>query len=95
MIKRTGLAAAFAALLLMAPAAFATESAWAYRQERAAERRYERLVQRQERAQREADRKYERAMRRIERAEQRRAYRQSQRDFRRERWHSYRENRIF
>lgn len=92
--NRTALAAAFAALVLSAPCALATESHWAYRQERAAERRYQRLILKQERAQRQADRKYERAKRRIERAAEREAYRNSQRSYRREHWPGYRE-RIF
>ena len=87
--KWMSLAAAFAAVALVAPCALATESDWMYRQQRASERRYERLLRKQELAQRNADRAYERAMRRLERAEQRRAYRDERRAWR------YRDSRIF
>jgi hypothetical protein len=87
--KWLSLAAGFAALALMTPCALATESDWAYRQQRASERRYERFLRRQELAQRKADRSYEQAMRRLERAEQRRAYRDQRRIWR------YRDSRVF
>src|SRR5207248_2281627 len=61
MVKKwMGLAAVFAALACMVPCALATESDWAYRQQRASERRYERFLRRQELAQRNADRNYDR-----------------------------------
>lgn len=93
--KMTGLAVGFAALALTVPCASATESEWAYRQQRAAERRYERSLRRQEQVQRNADRRYERAMRRMERAQEHRAYRASQRDYARSLRRSYRNSRIF
>lgn len=87
--KWMSLAVGFAALALAVPCAMATESDWAYRQQRASERRYEHYLRRQEVAQRNADRKYERAMRRLERAEQHRAYRNQRRAWR------YRDSSIF
>ncbi len=72
-----GLAAALVVMATMAPTAQAVESDWAYWKHRAEERRYERALRRQERAQFLADQRYERAMRRAER----RAYRVSQHQY--------------
>src|SRR6266853_423348 len=96
--KWTALAAGFAALILTAPCALATEADWAYRRQRAEERSYEQRLRRQAAAERIADRLYGQRMRRLERAAQHRAYLEAQREYRREQsraWRGYRDTRIF